>query len=324
MLEDLVTMEHDFSIIRPFRNSNHQCFLQWFAQACEECGVHAINPLPIPWSARLFAAKVRISRALPFRRRIRNTTLIVPCCGYPDSFVFPHAYIHEIIPVLWDTWPRYHSRLIKSFIRHRVKLAFFTQKQVAEMVHEKLPNVVCEWMPEGINPIGYCKGRDLDEREINLLELGRLHKRFHDAIEGRVRNHFFRKPEEGLLFRDFQSLTTGIANSKITVCFPRCDTHPEVAGGIETLTQRYWECMLSRTVILGRAPGELIDYVGYDPVVNINWNDPIGQVRSLIANISDYQELVNRNFDTAQRLAAWKSRIPQMLSAMNKCYSTAK
>ena len=29
------------------------------------------------------------------------------------------------------------------------------------------------------------------------------------------------------------------------VCFPQCDTNPMKAGNLETLTQRYWEAMLS-------------------------------------------------------------------------------
>ena len=45
---------------------------------------------------------------------------------------------------------------------------------------------------------------------------------------------------------------------------------PELAGDIETLTQRYWECMLSRIVMLGHAPQELIDLIGYNPVIEID------------------------------------------------------
>ena len=47
-------------------------------------------------------------------------------------------------------------------------------------------------------------------------------------------------------------------------------TQPEVAGDIETLTQRYWECMFSRMVMVGHAPQELIDFIGYNPVIELS------------------------------------------------------
>lgn len=37
---------------------------------------------------------------------------------------------------------------------------------------------------------------------------------------------------------------------------------PEIAGDIETLTQRYWECMFSRMVMVGHAPQELLTLSG--------------------------------------------------------------
>jgi len=299
-------------ILRPFNNSSYQSFLQWFDEACEDRGIRAIIPLNIPWELRLVVAKLRLSRRLPLVIS-SGEKLIVPCGGYPDSFAFPFAYTHEIIPVLWDTWPRYHSRLIASLKRHRVRLAFFTQRQVAKKVSEALPYVKCVWLPEGIKIDGYKKGKNLSERKIDLLELGRLMQRFHHAVEGISCCHLYKDPVDGLLFADFNALVEGLANAKITICFPRCDTHPEKANNIETLTQRYWECMLSRTVILGRCPEELKDLVGYDPVVSVDWTSPRKQVELMLENIGDYQQLVDRNFDVAQKYAPWDARMDAFL-----------
>ena len=55
---------------------------------------------------------------------------------------------------------------------------------------------------------------------------------------------------------------------KIVVSFPQNITNPKKAGDIETLTQRYWESMLSRNIIVGQAPEELIELIGYNPVIN--------------------------------------------------------
>ena len=301
----------DVLLLRPFMNSSYQYFMQWFGEACERFGMEFVASPSIPWKVRLAVAKFRLSFKLPEIVCSRKI-LVVPCGGYPDSFAFPFAYTHEIIPVLWDTWPRYHERIVKSFIRHNVRLAFFTQRQVAEMIQLRLPQVHCVWLPEGIKTSCYQSGDRLDRRTIDLLELGRLLPRFHSAVKGGSFSHRFKEPSEGLLFKDFSSLCAGLSDAKITVCFPRCDTHPDQAGNIETLTQRYWECMLSRTVILGRCPKELFDFLGFNPVVDVDWDNPCEQVEQMVAHIKDYQNTVDRNYEVALAKASWDVRMPMM------------
>ena len=298
-------------VLEPPKLSTYQCFLQWFTDACQKDGLPCMSGVKLPKNLRLIIAKLGVSRTIGFFAK-KSKKLIVPCGGYPDFFVFPYGYMHEIIPVLWDTWPRYHSRIIKSFQRHHIRLAFFTQRQVAKWVHSCLPRVRCVWLPEGINVAVYKKGGLLRDRNIDLLELGRLVPSFHSALKGNKWKHLFTNPKEGLLFSDFKSLTEGLANTKITVCFPRCDTHPEMTGDIETLTQRYWECMLSRTVILGRAPQELCDFIGYNPCIEVDMKNPREQIESILNSIQTgdkYQALVDCNYETALKYAPWEQRI---------------
>lgn len=308
-------------VIRQPLFSQHQCFLQWFADACEGCGLVSRPALSISRDLRVAIGKMRLSFKFP-QILSSNVKLIVPCGGYPDPFAWPFAYTHEIIPVLWDTWPRYHDRIIKSFVRHKVKLAFFTQRAVATRIAARLHNVRCVWLPEGIDISYYKKGLPLVSRRIDLLSIGRLMSKFHSVIVQRERNfnYLYRDPSQGLLFKDFDSLSDGLASAKVTVCFPRCDTHPEMAGEIETLTQRYWECMLSRTVILGRCPRELLDLIGYDPVIAVDWRDPCRQIDEIVANIGDYQELVDKNHETALGMASWQSRMPAFMSEIKSIY----
>ena len=86
-----------------------------------------------------------------------------------------------------------------------------------------------------------------------------------------------------------------------------------MAAGIETLTQRFWEGMLSRTVLLGRAPKELIDLVGYNPVVTLDKEHADEQVRDIVEHISEYQDLVDKNRETALRMAPWEIRMKQIM-----------
>ena len=64
---------------------------------------------------------------------------------------------------------------------------------------------------------------------------------------------------------------------------------------------------------MGRAPGELIELIGYDPVVNVNWQEPEKQLEYILGNISDYQELVDRNYAVALEKAPWSKRIETLI-----------
>lgn len=106
-----------------------------------------------------------------------------------------------------------------------------------------------------------------------------------------------------------------IVNAKVTIAVPRCDVVPICH---ETLTQRYWECMLSRMVMVGRAPKELTDFIGYNPVIDIDYNNLYGQIKDITSNIERYQPLVDRNRETALRLAPWELRMREVKEWLEK------
>ena len=103
-----------------------------------------------------------------------------------------------------------------------------------------------------------------------------------------------------------------MSDSKLVISLPRLITFPEAAEGIETLTQRYWENMLSRNVMIGHAPKELVDLIGYNPVIDIDYARLPEQIRHIKENISEYQPLVDRNRETALRLAPWELRMKEV------------
>ena len=65
------------------------------------------------------------------------------------------------------------------------------------------------------------------------------------GVKSLVRNEY---AQNGTLLKlaypTAESLLRHLSEVKIIVCFPQCDTHPQNAGNLETLTQRYWEAML--------------------------------------------------------------------------------
>lgn len=67
--------------------------------------------------------------------------------------------------------------------------------------------------------------------------------------------------------------------------------------------------MLSRIVIVGRAPKELIDLIGYNPVIEISNENQQNKIIEILDNIDDYQSLVDKNRETALKLGDWDLRI---------------
>jgi len=231
---------------------------------------------------------------------------------------FPDYARYEVIPFVWDCWPRYFDATCRFFERNRVRTAFFTSSQTAEKMRRKFPKMNVFYIPEGINTSAYGVGLELKDRTIDLLEFGRSNDNVvrYELPEGI--NHV--KSRQGVrLFATNDDLFRALAATKVTIVLPRLDTQPELAGGIETLTQRYWEAMLSRIVMVGRAPKELINLLGYNPVVDLDRSHPNEQMTEIVSNIATYQTLVDRNRAAALAHSDWTLRMKQVQQHLAEC-----
>lgn len=256
---------------------------------------------------------------LPLSGRHRRKAIIVTSRGealYMNAF--PFFYRYEVIPMLWDVWQDTWESLYHDLRTLKCRTVFVTVKAVAEQLSRDL-GIDAYWIPEGIDPTDYKKGDVLASRTIDVYELGRQKKEYHQVLEeleargvlGDYRRNRY-DAEGGLLqlaFPTAESLTAHLPQVKIIISFPQADTHPHKAGKLDTLTQRYWEAMLCRCLMVGRAPAELVELAGYNPVIDVDWEQPAAQLEHLLAHIADYQELVDRNYRTALELAPWDKRI---------------
>ncbi len=231
---------------------------------------------------------------------------------------FPDYARYEIIPLVWDCWPMYFEKTCHWLIKHHVRTAVFTSSQTADRMKKRFPQMNILAITEGIDTSKYKEGKDLNERSIDLLEFGRRNKKVFDVNLPSNYKHLYSKNGEHL-FKTEQDLVNGLSDSKITVCFPRCDTQPQKAGDIETLTQRYWEAMLSKIVIVGRAPKELVDLTGYNPVIEIDKDYQEEQIIDIIEHIDNYQNLVNKNRSVAIKFGDWNSRTKQIMDWLYNC-----
>jgi hypothetical protein len=209
------------------------------------------------------------------------------------------------------------------FNRHKIRTAIFTSRMEMEEMQKRCPQVKMLWCPEAVDATLYKKGKPLAERTINLLEFGRSNERVLGKIS--IDNHVCTYVNGKFIYSN-EELYEAMGDARITVCLPKSMTHPDIAQGIETLTQRYWEAMLSRMVIIGHAPKELIDICGYNPVLELpNDKEQINTfILNIISNIEDYQELVDRNRQTALEKGLWSIRMKDVVKWLDNIGYTIK
>ena len=221
---------------------------------------------------------------------------------------FPDYARYEIIPFVWDCWPGYFDKTCEWFKRHEVRTAIFTSSQTAERMRQRFPEMNILWCPEGIDTSLYSEGKELKNREIDILEFGRSNRKVFKAELPSSIKHVCTMQDGKYIFTN-EELRQSMGDAKVTITLPRSITQPEVAGDIETLTQRYWECMLTRMVMVGHAPKELVDFIGYNPVIEIDFENPNEQICNILQHINDYIDLTNKNRETALLKGDWLARM---------------
>ena len=248
---------------------------------------------------------------------------------------FPDYARYEVVPMFWDCWPCYFEKSCEWLRRHQVKIAIFSSRQTAGKMQERFSgknkgwqkiNVI--WCPEAVDDSVYQKGKLLKDRNIDLLEFGRSNDKVFKADQlesvfdnkNRNLNHVCTKQNGKFIYTNEQ-LYEAMGNAKVTIALPRSITQPEIAGDIETLTQRYWECMFSRMVMVGHAPQELIDFIGYNPVIELRDNISAEElIADVIEHIEDYQPLVDKNRETAEWLGSWDVRMKWLMEELKENY----
>ncbi len=223
---------------------------------------------------------------------------------------FPDYARYEIILFVWDCWPKYFEKMCCWMKEHQVRTAIFTSSQTAERMRQRFPEMNIMYCPEAVDITFYKQGKSLKERSIDLLEFGRGS---HIDFKENKKFRYVCTKMNGEYTYTNEQLYEAMGDTKVTIALPRSITQPEMAGDIETLTQRYWECMLSRMVMVGYAPKELVDLIGYNPVINLDKERATEQIQYILAHIDDYQELVDRNCETALHLGSWLVRMHEVV-----------
>ena len=74
------------------------------------------------------------------------------------------------------------------------------------------------------------------------------------------------------------------------------------------MTMRYLQSIVSKCLIVGQAPKEMIELFGYNPVIEIDWTAPENQITSILNHYNEYQYLIEKNYLMVVNNHTWKHR----------------
>ena len=290
-----------------------------FNRSLEGAGVRKVCHQP-------FAGITNFGRYLDQRKLLRNyfqipgRAYILAIEWIYEERLFPICFFGEIIPLCFDCWPKDYELWLDIFKRHRIRVAFFTARQSCEYFRKMLPGMACHWLPEAADPSEYQFRTPLAERSIDVLELGRSSDKYHDAVRGTLvkagRVHIFRAAGQRRIFSTREDLMKAWSDTKVSICFPKTMTDKVKAGGLETVTFRYFESMASCCLIVGHCPAELEDLFGYNPVVQADMDNAAAQLLTILDKIDSYQELVAKNHKRMLEIGSWEVRVKSMLHTL--------
>ena len=242
-------------------------------------------------------------RRLPF---LTSTEPVFAHLYHPwRNAFYPYVLRHPLVTCSFDLWPYTWDDWQRVFELNRPRIAFISAKVPMAEMQRRVPGVDFRWLPEAVDPAGFDASLPLVERPVDVFEIGRPFPSFHERIREPLAaagfcHEYPQAAQPGGI--PYEEVVKTYARSKVVVCFPRSMTHPQQARGVETTTFRYFECMSSKTLMIGHCPAELIEIMGYNPVIEANLDAPGEQlVKHLLPQINNYQSLVDRNYNALRQ-----------------------
>lgn len=226
---------------------------------------------------------------------------------------------HSRMVYMFDAWPKEYQRIVKFVNECRIDKVFVSASRSAEDLNKLLSKNIFHYVPEGVEPTVYKFVR-YNEKNIDVLALGRKYEQYHErilpALQRRDRTYLYEVLKGHIIFPDRAGLIDGLARTKISICVPGSITHPERSGHVETMTMRYLQSMASKCLILGHAPAEMIALFGYNPVIEIDWENAEEQIEDLLQHFHLHIPLIERNFREVLAKHTWFHRFQQIKSIL--------
>lgn len=221
---------------------------------------------------------------------------------------------------LFDAWEHHFERLRTVIRQHGIEAVFFSARQS----WERFPapdGVATWWLPEASGAEEY-RPAPYDQKDIDVIEFGRHFEPYHAALAPACAPLGIRLTAAGsggqVLFAAFADFADALGRSKICVCFPSSLTHPERSGSISTMTHRYLQAILSKCLIVGRIPEDMVELFPFSPVVEADLKDPAGQLKSILSRYESYIPLIERTYRHVLDHHLWDHRVGQIRNLLSR------
>lgn len=212
---------------------------------------------------------------------------------------------------LFDAWPKYYHLISKIVRAYNISHLFVSSKESAENLEGLLMNTKVHWCPEACNPDKYNPS-DYRDKDIDVLQFGRKYDHWHNLVVSDFEqlgiSYLYEKIKGQLVFNSRPDFINGLGRTKISICFPMNITHTEISGGISTMTYRYFQSMASKCLIVGIKPAEMDYLFDYEPVIQIDIDNPVEQISYILKNFNDYIPLIERNYNECTTKHTWQNR----------------
>lgn len=215
---------------------------------------------------------------------------------------------------LCDVWPVKFPLLKRLAKGLGLNPVFVSYRQSAEELDRQDQSRRYLYVPEGL-PAGHYPADPYHEREWDLVTFGRkwvdLHNKIKAGMEGAQIRYLFRDDGRPVA-ETHQELMATLGRTRISVCAPRGVTQPGLSGGVEAMTLRYLQSIACKCLVYGRAPEEMVDLFGYNPVIEADLNDPVGQLREILDRFDEHIPLIERNYQTLLGGHLWSHRVVEI------------
>jgi hypothetical protein len=233
--------------------------------------------------------------------------------------LIPFLYNNDNSLYIFDAWPA-NQKAIEHFIRvARVRNVFFSSRYATELFSGKGLDCAFAWVPEAITVANY-RFEEYAHKDIHVLAFGRRYDEYHEKIVDRLTkeriSYLYEKVKREIVFPTRKDFIDGLARTKISICVPSSITHPESAGEISTMTIRYLQSMASKCLIVGYMPDEMKELFDYMPIIEIDMNDPAGQLIDILKNFDHYIPLIERNYLYIGERHTWENRWQMIRKAL--------
>lgn len=223
------------------------------------------------------------------------------------------------IVYLFDAWPKYHHYIRTALDQLEVQIAFVSSRQASDRLNRQAKFTRYYWLPEGVSPDNY-QASETDHKTVDLIQLGRKHVGVHQQIlKGTDRygwKYLYERHKGDLVAPNQDEFAYLLGQSRISICIPSALSDPDRSGDISTMTTRYLQSMASRCLVVGIQPDEMTQLFDYNPMIELDLRDPVGQIAHLLDQFDQYQSLIERNYQTVRELHTWQNRYSKMKSIL--------